>query len=70
MHTPPMPPSEPKKPWSWSRDRPRSSLIRDQVKVIVGGAPVTDDFAQEIGADAYAPNASIGTEKALELVKG
>lgn len=44
--------------------------IRDQVKVIVGGAPVTDDFAQEIGADAYAPNASIGTEKALELVKG
>ncbi len=44
--------------------------IRDQVKVIVGGAPVTDDFALEIGADAYAPNASIGTEKALELVKG
>ncbi len=44
--------------------------IRDQVKVMVGGAPVTDDFAQEIGADAYAPNASIGTEKAQELVKG
>ncbi len=43
--------------------------IRDQVKVIVGGAPVTDDFAREIGADAYAPNASIGTEKALELIK-
>lgn len=44
--------------------------IRDQVKVMIGGAPVTDDFADEIGADAYAPNASIGTEKALELIKG
>ncbi|MCF8029793.1 MAG: corrinoid protein [Desulfohalobiaceae bacterium] len=43
--------------------------IRDQVKVMIGGAPVTDDFAEEIGADAYAPNASIGTEKALELIK-
>jgi len=44
--------------------------IRDQVKVMIGGAPVTDDFAEEIGADAYAPNASIGTEKALELIRG
>jgi len=44
--------------------------IRDQVKIMIGGAPVTDDFADEIGADAYAPNASIGTEKALELIKG
>lgn len=43
--------------------------IRDQVKVMIGGAPVTDDFAEEIGADDYAPNASIGTEKALELIK-
>jgi corrinoid protein of di/trimethylamine methyltransferase len=43
--------------------------IRDQVKVMIGGAPVTEDFADEIGADAYAPNASIGTEKALELIK-
>lgn len=43
--------------------------IRDQVKVIIGGAPVTEDFAEEIGADAYAPNASIGTELALDLVK-
>ena len=44
--------------------------IRDQVKVMIGGAPVTEDFAEEIGADAYAPNASIGTEKALELISG
>ncbi len=40
--------------------------IRDQVKVIVGGAPVTTEFAQMIGADAYAPNAS----EAVECVKG
>jgi len=31
--------------------------IRDQVAVIVGGAPVTEEFANEIGADLYAPNA-------------
>jgi corrinoid protein of di/trimethylamine methyltransferase len=43
--------------------------IRDQVKIIIGGAPVTDDFAEEIGADGYAPNAAIGTELAQELVK-
>jgi len=43
--------------------------IRDQVKVMIGGAPVTEDFAEEIGADAYAPNAAIGTEKAQELIK-
>jgi len=32
--------------------------IRDKVKVIVGGAPVTEQYAQEIGADAYAENAA------------
>lgn len=32
--------------------------IRQQVKVIVGGAPVTDAYARQIGADAYAPDAS------------
>ncbi|MFX1578181.1 MAG: corrinoid protein [Promethearchaeota archaeon] len=31
--------------------------IRDKVKVIVGGAPVTEQYAKEIGADAYAENA-------------
>ncbi len=31
--------------------------IRDQVAVIIGGAPVTEEFAEEIGADLYAPNA-------------
>lgn len=32
--------------------------VRDQVKVIVGGAPVTDNFAKRIGADGYSPDAS------------
>jgi len=32
--------------------------VRDQVKVIVGGAPVTDAYAQQIGADGYSPDAS------------
>ena len=32
--------------------------LRDQVKVIVGGAPVTQEFAMQIGADGFAPDAS------------
>jgi hypothetical protein len=32
--------------------------IRDQIKIIVGGAPVTDEFTKKIGADGYAPDAS------------
>jgi len=36
--------------------------IRDQVAVIIGGAPVTQEFAEEIGADLYAPNAGSGVE--------
>lgn len=32
--------------------------VRDRVKVIVGGAPVTEEFALEIGADGYASNAN------------
>ena len=36
--------------------------IRDQVAVTVGGAPVTEEFAEEIGADIYAPNAGSAVE--------
>jgi 5-methyltetrahydrofolate--homocysteine methyltransferase len=32
--------------------------LRDQVKIIIGGAPVTADYAKQIGADGYAPDAS------------
>jgi 5-methyltetrahydrofolate--homocysteine methyltransferase len=42
--------------------------LRDKVKVIVGGAPVSVEWAAEIGADAYAANASLGVEKCKELI--
>jgi len=42
--------------------------LRGEVKVMAGGAPVTDAFAQEIGADAYAPDAATAVEVARRLV--
>jgi len=42
--------------------------IRDQVKIMVGGAPVTAEFAKEIGADAYASNAASAVDKGKELL--
>lgn len=43
--------------------------IRDQVKILVGGGPVTRTFATEIGADAYAPDARQGAEMAIQLLQ-
>jgi 5-methyltetrahydrofolate--homocysteine methyltransferase len=42
--------------------------IRDQVKILVGGAPITSSFAEEIGADGYASNAASAVEKGKELL--
>jgi 5-methyltetrahydrofolate--homocysteine methyltransferase len=42
--------------------------LRSKVKVIVGGAPVTESFATKIGADAFAPDASSATRKVRELL--
>jgi 5-methyltetrahydrofolate--homocysteine methyltransferase len=42
--------------------------LRDQVKVMVGGAPVTDSYAEKIGADGYAPDAISAVLKAKELL--
>jgi 5-methyltetrahydrofolate--homocysteine methyltransferase len=42
--------------------------LRDSVKIMIGGAPVTEAFAAEIGADAYAPDAASAVDKARELV--
>ena len=42
--------------------------LRDKVKVIVGGAPVSAEWAAEVGADAYGANASLGVEKCKELM--
>jgi len=42
--------------------------LRDHVKVLIGGAPVTQGFADEIGADGFAPDASSAVRKAKELM--
>ena len=44
--------------------------LREGVKVIVGGAPITEEFAARIGADGYASNAAAAAELASELVAG
>ncbi|MBI3948413.1 MAG: corrinoid protein [Armatimonadetes bacterium] len=42
--------------------------VRDRVKVMVGGAPLTQAYADEIGADGYAPDAASAVDKAKELL--
>ena len=42
--------------------------IRQNVKVMVGGAPVTQNFADEIGADGYSDNANSAVAVAKELM--
>lgn len=42
--------------------------LREKVKVIVGGAPVTERFAREIGADGYAPDASSAVDLGKHLI--
>ena len=42
--------------------------LRKRVKVMVGGAPVTQSFADEIGADAYGESAAVAADKAKELL--
>ena len=41
---------------------------RSKVKVMVGGAPITQEFADKIGADAYTPDAASAAKRAKELV--
>jgi 5-methyltetrahydrofolate--homocysteine methyltransferase len=42
--------------------------LRDKVKIIIGGAPVTQGFADEIGADGYAPDASSAVDLTKQLL--
>ncbi len=44
--------------------------VRDKVRIMVGGAPVTRQYAAEIGADGYSENASSAVALARELVSG
>ena len=41
--------------------------LRDKVKIMIGGAPITDSYCQSIGADAYTPDAASAADKALEF---
>ena len=43
--------------------------IRDHVKIMVGGAPVTEAFCQQINADKYTPDAATAADVAVELCK-
>ena len=41
---------------------------RAAIKVMIGGAPITQEFADKVGADAYTPDAATAAKKAKELV--
>lgn len=42
--------------------------VRDKVKIMIGGAPVTEAFCQSINADAYTPDATTCAEVAMQLL--
>ena len=44
--------------------------IRDSVKIMIGGAPVTDAFCAAIGADRYTPDAATAADAAVSLCRG
>ncbi|HOG46046.1 MAG TPA: corrinoid protein [Anaerolineae bacterium] len=48
----------------------RAAGMREQVRVVIGGAPVTQRYAEEIGADGYAPDANSAVRKIRELIEG
>jgi 5-methyltetrahydrofolate--homocysteine methyltransferase len=46
----------------------KEANLRKRVKVIVGGAPITEEWAKQIGADAFALDAASGAERCKELL--
>jgi len=50
-------------------DAVKESGLREQVKVLIGGAPLDEAFAEEAGADGYALDASTATKEAKRLVE-
>ena len=44
--------------------------IRDKVKIMIGGAPVTEEFAAQIGADAYTDDAASAADAAVRFCEG
>jgi 5-methyltetrahydrofolate--homocysteine methyltransferase len=51
-----------------SIDAIREAGVRDKVKIMIGGAPVTQSFADEVGADGYSPDAASAADLAKELI--
>jgi corrinoid protein of di/trimethylamine methyltransferase len=49
-------------------DALRDAGMRDRVKVLIGGAPVTEQYAREIGADGYGGNANVAVSLARQIV--
>ena len=49
-------------------DALKEAGVRDNVKTIIGGAPVTQNYADEIGADGYARDAASGADEAKKLL--
>ncbi len=50
-------------------DAMKEAGLRDQIKIMVGGAPVTEEFSRQIGADGFAPDASRAVILAKSLLK-
>lgn len=44
--------------------------IRDKIKIMIGGAPVSEEYCRSIGADAYTPDAATAAEKAAAFCRG
>lgn len=51
-------------------DAIRDAGLREQVKIMIGGAPISQEFADRIGADAYGKDSATAVEKAKELLEG
>ena len=51
-------------------DALKESGLSDRVRTMIGGAPVTQTFAEKIGADGFAPDAGSAADKAKELITG
>ncbi len=48
----------------------KAAGLRDQVKIMIGGAPIRQEFADEIGADFYGPDSTAGRNYARDVVTG
>ncbi len=43
--------------------------VRDKVKIMIGGAPVSETYCEKIGADLYTPDAATAADAAVEFCK-